>query len=68
MHTAIPGARALRLALSLLTLLVLAGCKTDLYGNLSERDANEMAAILLDNGIDVDREIAKDGTITLFVE
>ncbi|MEZ5824760.1 MAG: type III secretion inner membrane ring lipoprotein SctJ [Geminicoccaceae bacterium] len=56
------------LFLSLALLLALTGCKTDLYGGLSERDANEMAAILLDNAIDVEREVAKDGSVTLQIE
>ena len=60
--------RLRRLAAVFALLLVLTGCKTDLYAGLGERDANEMAAILLDSGIDVDREIAKDGTITLLIE
>ncbi|HRJ54062.1 MAG TPA: type III secretion inner membrane ring lipoprotein SctJ [Candidatus Thiothrix moscowensis] len=36
----------------LLAVMLLAGCKTELYSNLDEQDSNAMLAILLDNGID----------------
>ncbi|KUM27581.1 nodulation protein NolT [Mesorhizobium loti] len=49
-------------------LLVLSGCKDDLYTKLQERDANEMLALLLDNGVDAVRVAAKDGTSTIQVE
>lgn len=51
-----------------LLLLLLAGCKTDLYTRLDEREANEMVAILLHGGIDADRAVAKDGTSSVEVE
>jgi len=35
----------------LLLCLVLAGCKEELYSNLTEREANQMLAVLLDAGI-----------------
>lgn len=49
-------------------LLALAGCKQDLYTNLQEREANEMLALLLNNGVDAERALAKDGTHTIRVE
>lgn len=48
--------------------LVLGGCKTDLYTKLSEREANEMVALLLDKGIDASRVAAKDGSSSVQVE
>ena len=54
-------------ALLLLTLL-LAGCKTELYANLPEREANEMLGILLSRGVTADKATAKDGSVVLAVE
>lgn len=51
-----------------LVALALGGCKTDLYTKLSEREANEMVATLLDKGIDASRVSAKDGSSTIQVE
>lgn len=39
----------------------LAGCKVDLNTNLSEQEANQIIAILLENGIEADKVIAKEG-------
>ncbi|WP_032901345.1 type III secretion system inner membrane ring lipoprotein SctJ [Mesorhizobium ciceri] len=49
-------------------LFALSGCKADLYTQLQEREANEMLAILMDNGVDAVRVAAKDGTSTLQVD
>ncbi|MBB4189001.1 type III secretion protein J [Sinorhizobium terangae] len=49
-------------------LLALSGCKADLYTKLQEREANEMLALLIDNGVDAVRVAAKDGTSTIQVE
>lgn len=48
--------------------LTLGACKTDLYTKLSEREANEMVALLLDKGIAASRVGAKDGTSSVQVE
>jgi type III secretion protein J len=48
--------------------LLLSGCKEQLYTKLTEREANEIAAVLIQNGIDVDRKSVKDGSITVSVE
>lgn len=48
--------------------LLLTGCKVELYGGLNEREANEMVAILLSNGIDSSRNVTKDGVATVFAE
>lgn len=53
----------------LLTLVaLLQGCKTDLYTNLSERDANSMVAELLRRGISAERVVQKDGRLTVKVD
>jgi type III secretion protein J len=57
----------MRYALPFLALLLLAGCKVDLYSRLSERDANEMIAILQRADIPAAREMAKDRSVTVRV-
>jgi len=44
-----------------LCLFALAGCKTELHTNLSERDANEVLAALLSEGMAADKISGKDG-------
>ena len=41
--------------------LALAGCRKELYGNLSEVDSNEMAAALLEEGIDAEKSTPDGG-------
>ncbi|MEJ8796363.1 type III secretion inner membrane ring lipoprotein SctJ [Trinickia caryophylli] len=41
--------------------IALAGCKQELYGNLSEQDCNEIVAALLQAGIDAKKESADGG-------
>lgn len=48
--------------------LSLAGCKVELYNKLSERSANDIVSVLLENGIEASRQEAKDGTLTVMVE
>jgi type III secretion protein J len=50
-----------------LLILALAGCKTELYTGLDEREANEMIALLIKNGIDATRVRTKDGSSNLQV-
>ena len=52
---------------SLALVLLLAGCKSELYGSLTEHDSNEMVAVLLDNGIDAQKS-TQDGGKTWDVE
>lgn len=59
--------RGYRLLL-LSSVLLLAGCKTDLYSNLSETDANQMLALLASNQIGGDKRTDKDGGLVLQVE
>lgn len=62
-----PSWRALeaarRIALGLLCVVALAGCsQQELYGQLSERQANEMVALLRNQGIEADKRRGKDAT------
>lgn len=52
----------------LLACLALAGCKQDLYSHLDETQANEMVAILRENGMSADRRVEKDKSITVRVD
>lgn len=56
-------------AIYLFTLLALAGCKTDLYSGLVEQDANNMLAIMLNQGIAAEKIVdKKTSTYTLSVD
>ncbi|MCK1516195.1 type III secretion inner membrane ring lipoprotein SctJ [Bradyrhizobium sp. 190] len=63
-----PFRKRVQLLALLPLLLALVGCKADLYTKVQEREANEMLAVLLKNGVDALRVAAKDGTITIQVE
>ena len=41
--------------------LLLAGCHSELYGNLTEHDSNEMVAVLLENGVDAQKSTQDSG-------
>ncbi len=49
-------------------LFVVAGCKEVLYSDLSEREANEMVAVLDAGGISAGRERSKDGIYNITVD
>ncbi|NRQ19061.1 type III secretion system inner membrane ring lipoprotein SctJ [Ensifer sesbaniae] len=66
-HSRPSGLGSLRLVV-LPLLFALSGCKTDLYTQLQEREANEMLSLLIDNGVDAVRVAAKDGTSTIQVD
>lgn len=55
-------------ALIFAAVLLLSGCKTDLYAGLSQRDANEMAAALVQAGIPAERRAVKAGEFTIRVD
>ena len=57
-----------RCAALTLVAFTVAGCKTDLYTKLDQRDANEMVALLLEKGIAASRVTVKDGSSTIQVE
>lgn len=62
------GRRPPRLA-ALLLLLLLAACgKVELYGQLTEREANEMLALLLRHGIAAEKVVGKNAVTALRVE
>ena len=55
--------------LSLLIIsLLLAGCKIELYSGLSEKEGNEMLAILLDAHVASEKVLDKDKMVTLMVD
>jgi type III secretion protein J len=57
-----------KLFLLLVCVVLLAGCdRVELYSNLNERDANEMQAILLQQGIDCDKVVGKEMKCSLQV-
>ena len=49
-------------------MLLLAGCQVELFSALPEGEANDMVAILLQNGVGASKSKAKDGTDTVLVE
>ena len=55
------------LLLALLLTLLLQGCDSTLYTNLSELEANKMLAVLLSEGIAAKRELQDDGLISVSV-
>jgi type III secretion protein J len=67
-HGRLAGPRALRRALAVAALLLLCGCKIDLYSKLQEREANLIVATLLRNGLPADRIAMKDGSSTVRIE
>ncbi|MEH2628704.1 type III secretion protein J [Bradyrhizobium sp. AZCC 1719] len=62
---------AVRAVVKLVVLAVvfctLAGCQTELYSKLDEREANNMIALLHKYGISAERSFAKDGTSQISV-
>ena len=48
--------------------LMLAGCKIELYSGLTEKEGNEMLAILLDSNIASEKILDKDKMVTLMVD
>ncbi len=54
-------------ALAFAALLALAGCRVEVYDKLSQRDANEITALLLSSAIDAKRIEEKDGTFAVEV-
>ncbi len=51
-----------------LVLLALAGCKTDLLTNLSEAEANQIVALLLESGISASKVYTGDALVTVRIE
>lgn len=59
--------RAFRLALAACLALTLAACKTELYQGMSQREANEMVAVLARAGISASREQVDATTFRVMV-
>lgn len=53
---------------ALAAFLVLSGCKTKLYTELPQQEANEMLALLLQKGLSAAKSVEKDGTDTISIE
>ena len=49
-------------------ILLVTACKTELYSDLTERDANDMLALLLRYGISAEKVAGKDSTVSLSVD
>ncbi|EKF17692.1 type III secretion system inner membrane ring lipoprotein SctJ [Nitratireductor pacificus] len=60
--------RRRRVALFLFGMLLLQGCSVELYTGLDQRQANEIVAVLMRQGIPAQRQLAKDGTMTVSVQ
>lgn len=56
-----------RLAIVAAAALILAGCKQELYGNLNQREANEMVAVLEESGVSAERQ-EYDGKFRVVVD
>jgi type III secretion protein J len=61
-------ARFHRLAVAMICCMALQGCKSELYTNLNEREANGMIATLLERGIPASRAGQKNGQMTVIVD
>jgi len=58
---------AWRCTVAILAVVGLCSCKSELYGHLDERDANEMLAVLFSAGIHADKTTADEKTWTVEV-
>jgi type III secretion protein J len=54
--------------LGLMLGLLLAGCQTQLFGNLSESEANAVLAALLDASLSAEKRLGEENTFAVFVE
>ena len=48
--------------------LLLAGCKTQLFDNLAETEANAVIAALLENGVSAEKRPGTEGTFSVFID
>ena len=56
-----------RTMLAFTAIFALAGCRTEVYGDLSQRESNEMTALLLRAGIDAERVRQNDDSYSVVV-
>ena len=59
--------RKIRIIICLFFVLLLAGCESQLYTGLNEREGNDMLALLLDADIPATKTLNKDLQVTVFV-
>jgi type III secretion protein J len=57
-----------RLAVAITGALMLAGCESELYTDLDQRQANEIVATLLQHGIAAERTFGKDDRVSVSVD
>lgn len=57
-----------RFAVAVVLALALAGCRNELYSNLSELEANQMLAALMANGISAEKAVKGKGGFTVSVD
>lgn len=60
--------RAFRGSVAIGIALLCCGCQSELYSKLPEKEANEMLALLLRDGLSASKSQAKDGTQSILVE
>lgn len=60
--------RFFRFLSPLIFAMLLCGCKSELYNNLSQDEANQMVALLLSQHIDVEKSVNKDGLFSLSID
>ncbi len=58
----------MRLVLALLLVLGMSGCKLELYASLTERQGNQVLALLLNHGIDASKVQGKGGEVSIQVD
>lgn len=70
MRSALPRRLAafLRLAVAITGVFTLAGCKSELYTDLDQRQANEIVATLLQHGIAAERSFGRDDRVSVSVD
>ncbi len=57
-----------KLGLAVAAVFALSACRVEVYDKLSQRDANEMTALLILAGVDAKRETQKDGMFAVTVD
>lgn len=62
------AAAFLRSALVIASMLILVGCKSELYTDLDQRQANEIVTTLLQHGIVADRTFGKGGRVSIAID
>ena len=57
-----------RAVFAAIVVLLLAACETELYTGLSEREANEIVAVLMNAGIPAEKTFDRDDTLSVVVD